>query len=547
MKRFNDSKIMLLVLAFVLALMFTAGSAYADFTFGEPVKFGPVAGGEAIDCFSYDGLVMYFEADRPGGQGAWDLWVLRRASVEEKWSGAAQNLGPAVNSPQKDEFASISADGLTLYFTSTRVGEYGGLDIWMTKRQSKNDVWGQAVNMGPPVCSSANEINPWISADSLELYFSSSRSDGYGYSDIYVTRRATTNDPWSETENLGPVVNGTYNEVWLSLSPDGLLLLFSESEEEPTRPGGYGGHDMWMARRASLSVPWQAPVNLGPMVNGPGGDYIPRISADGRTFYFWSNRGAGHDVWQAPIIPIVDFNGDGQVDGKEVLAIVEHWGQGTTLCDVGPFAWGDGIVDFEDLIVLAEYIGKDIVDSTLIAHWDLDETEGSTANDSANDNNASVMGNPVWRPTGGKVGGALQFDGIDDEVVTQPVPALAQGPFSILAWVIGGSPGGVVICEEGGADLLSTNPVDGTLMTSSADQIPLLSQAVVTDWKWHRIGLVWDGKNRILYVDGQEVARDDYSTLTSGGGLTIGSGEVAGTFFSGLIDDVRVYNRTVNP
>jgi hypothetical protein len=104
-----------------------------------------------------------------------------------------------------------------------------------------------------------------------------------------------------------------------------------------------------------------------------------------------------------------------------------------------------------------------------------------------------------------------------------------------------------VICEEGGADLLSTNPVDGTLMTSSADQIPLLSQAVVTDWKWHRIGLVWDGKNRILYVDGQEVARDDYSTLTSGGGLTIGSGEVAGTFFSGLIDDVRVYNRTVNP
>jgi hypothetical protein len=537
-----------ILFALVLLLSLVVEVANADFTFGEPVKFGPVVGDEAIDCFSYDGLEMYFEADRPGGQGAWDLWVLRRASVEEKWSGAAQNLGPAVNSPQKDEFASISADGLTLYFTSTRVGEYGGMDIWMTKRQSKNDVWGQAVNMGPPVCSSANEYNPWISADGLELYFSSSRSGGYGYSDIYVTRRATTNDPWSETENLGPVVNSTYNEVWLSLSPDGLLLLFSESESEPTRPGGYGGHDMWMARRASLSAPWQAPVNLGPMVNGPGGDHIPRISADGRTFYFLSNRDAGHDVWQAPIIPIVDFNGDGIVDPADMCIMVDHWHTGEPLCDIGPMPWGDGIVDVQDLIVFAGYLSP-----ALAAHWALDESEGTVAGDSAGTNDGFVAGDAIWQPDGGQVDGAINLDGVDDFILAAPILNPSEGPFSVFAWVQGGAPGQVVISELMGANWLMLD-AEGKLMTELKDSAgltgPLLSETTITNGEWHRISLVWDGSNRRLCVDDAVVAEDVQDGLVNSyKSLYIGAGKdrQAGTFWDGLIDDVRIYNRALLP
>lgn len=77
-------------------------------------------------------------------------------------------------------------------------------------------------------------------------------------------------------------------------------------------------------------------------------------------------------------------------------------------------------------------------------------------------------------------------------------------------------------------------------------------QTVVTDGNWHRIGLVWDGSHRHLYVDGSEVALDatSLSELAGAeGGLYFGAGSnlSPGTFFSGMIDDIRIYNRAVKP
>lgn len=71
-----------------------------------------------------------------------------------------------------------------------------------------------------------------------------------------------------------------------------------------------------------------------------------------------------------------------------------------------------------------------------------------------------------------------------------------------------------------------------------------------TDGNWHRIGFVWDGSNRILYVDGVAVAEDTQANLEeSDDGLYIGTGKAMepGTFWFGLIDDVRIYNRVVIP
>ena len=73
---------------------------------------------------------------------------------------------------------------------------------------------------------------------------------------------------------------------------------------------------------------------------------------------------------------------------------------------------------------------------------------------------------------------------------------------------------------------------------------------MITDGQWHRIGLVWDGANRILLVDGKEAARDTQPNLAaSSGSLHIGGGKNLGTtaFWSGLIDDVRIYSRAVQP
>jgi hypothetical protein len=236
-------KVIVLLLLLVLAL-FTEYSR-ADFVFGEPVNLTSIIpvidpAHESIDCFSSDGLEIYIASDRPGGSGGYDVCVVKRATVDSDWS-APENLGPAVNSANHDNSAWISDDGLALHFTSNRPGGYGSFDTYMTTRVTTTDPWGQAVNMGPPINSSAADSDAWKSPDGLELYLSSKRSGGYGSHDIYVLRQSTTADSWGELENLGPAVNSPYSDAGLCLSPDGLLLLFSDDFEGGVQPLGRVG------------------------------------------------------------------------------------------------------------------------------------------------------------------------------------------------------------------------------------------------------------------------------------------------------------------
>ncbi len=79
---------------------------------------------------------------------------------------------------------------------------------------------------------------------------------------------------------------------------------------------------------------------------------------------------------------------------------------------------------------------------------------------------------------------------------------------------------------------------------------PLSSAAIITDGNWRQVGFVRDGTSRILYVDGVEVAKDTPGgVVPSTNGLYLGAGSKlgAGTFWSGLLDNVRIYNRAVQP
>jgi len=255
-----------------------------------------------------------------------------------------------------------------------------------------------------------------------------------------------------------------------------------------------------------------------------------------------------------PSPPTPDFNGDGLVDIKDLLRLIESWNQDNTLCDIAPTPFGDGVMDASDLELLMSYWGQEVDDPTLIAHWALDETEGAVAYDSAGVNDAIVIGEPIWKPEGGKVNGALQFDGIDDYVSTGPVLNPADGVFSVVAWIKSGAPGQSILSQAGAWNWLCTDSVGGYLMTelkdSGRDGAPLLSQTNITDGAWHRVGFVWDGSHRRLYVDGIVVVEDTQDGLaSSSNGLYFGVGSALApnTFWSGLIDDIRIYNRVVSP
>ena len=271
--------------------------------------------------------------------------------------GEPVNLGPTVNTGYDEVGQSISADGLSFYFSSERGGGYGDWDLWRATRETTSDPWGEPVNLGPTVNSSADELWPRISADGLELYFAEYgfiRPGGYGSADLWVTKRSTRDDPWGAPVNLGETVNSSSFDAHALILPDGLTLCFGS-----TRPGGYGGVDIWMTRRATDADPWGTPVNLGPTINSSSNDGLPSLSANGSTLYFGSGRSdgfGGYDLWQASVIPIVDFNGDDKLDGFELRTVGEYWGTDDSRCDIGPVPWGDGVVDEQDLIVLIEHI-----------------------------------------------------------------------------------------------------------------------------------------------------------------------------------------------
>jgi len=343
----------MIILAFVIIV---GRHAKADFTFGEPTNLGPAINSpdaDAAPCLSADGLSIYFTR----GENVAKIWVARRATRDSEW-GSPSKLGPPINTADNGT-PFITPNGLMLFVDSSGPGGYGSWDLWVTTRATTDDDWGTLINLGATVNSASEDWGASMSADGLELYFTSGR---YGSYDLWRTTRATTDDNWGPRVKLGPTLNTSANESFPSISADGLLLFFASN-----RPGGLGSGfglwDLYMAKRETTQDPWGPPMNLGPMVNSTSLETGVKISADGSMLYFHSNRPGGVgpcDIWQVPVKPVVDLNGDGIVDAADVCIMVDHWGTDEPLCDIGPMPWGDGIVDVQDLIVLAEHLFEEV-------------------------------------------------------------------------------------------------------------------------------------------------------------------------------------------
>ena len=343
---------------FVAVYALGAREANADFVWGTPVNLGPGVNssyGEHGVCISADGLEFYFVSERPGGYGGYDLWVRKRATVEDDW-GSPANAGSPANSQYSYWEPSISPDGLSLYFSdghSPQFGNHlpGGLsgdgDIWMLARETVNDAWGAPVNIGPAV-NSQHAVSPSLSADGLSLYFQSHRSGHLGdHCDIMVATRATTVDSFGSPVFLSNV--NSYDGEWMpDISADGRTLFFSRS----------ACTQLWMARRATIHDDFGPPVKLPPQINMACTNASPTLSADGTTLYFGSDRSGGlgtYDIWQVSITPVVDFNGDEIVNLKDFARLAQYWKQNQAAVDIGPTPLGDGRIDYTDIAVFAEH------------------------------------------------------------------------------------------------------------------------------------------------------------------------------------------------
>jgi serine/threonine protein kinase len=144
--------------------------------------------------------------------------------------------------------------------------------------------WTVPVNAGPPVNTPQREVAPCLSADGLSILFASDRPGTLGDLDLWEAKRPSIDQPFGTPVNLGPVINTPGTEDSPTLSADGRMLVFASNRS------GMNNSDMFLATRPSPGEPWGEAVNLGPEVNSAQHEFRPWLSADGLRLTFNSLR-----------------------------------------------------------------------------------------------------------------------------------------------------------------------------------------------------------------------------------------------------------------
>ncbi|MCQ2286043.1 MAG: OmpA family protein [Bacteroidales bacterium] len=129
---------------------------------------------ESQPSLSSNGRILFFASDRPGGYGGSDIWFSERNS-DGSWR-APKNLGPTINTPGNERSPFLHTDSKTLYFSSSGHSGMGGLDIFYSKLDEK-DNWEKPVNIGYPINSENDEVDFFVSLDGETAYFSSNNID----------------------------------------------------------------------------------------------------------------------------------------------------------------------------------------------------------------------------------------------------------------------------------------------------------------------------------------------------------------------------------
>jgi hypothetical protein len=284
----------------------SAEHSHADWSpWSEPVNLGEPINTEFREInasLSDDGLSLYFVSNRPGGFGGNDIWVSRRTSPRSGW-GPPVNLGPTINTAFDDGGASLAEHGSLLYFNSNRPGGHGAADVYVSRRGDIRDDlgWEAPVNLGPNVNTAGGERGPdyffGAGGTPATLYFNRGNL-ALQQADLYAAPISRDGEPLAAAELLADVSAPEANDAGQSVAADGREIFFWSN-----RAGSSGFADIWVSTRQTVNDRWSSPVTLGAPVNTPFAEERPNISRDGRTLLFDSDRAGGmagsQDIWMS--------------------------------------------------------------------------------------------------------------------------------------------------------------------------------------------------------------------------------------------------------
>jgi len=238
-----------------------------------------------------DESFLIFNSKRPEG-GAWQnpdgSWGsnIYLSKVKDGQYTKAKPLGRVINSAEGEEEAvglSASGDYLLIYYDNLQ----GSGDIYISKAD-KNHNFKEPMILDEQINSTrGQEIAASITADGNAIYFASTRPGGFGGSDIYVCRRLPSGS-WSPAQNLGEGINTAYNEDFPNISPDGKTLYFSSMGHT-----SMGGYDIFFAQLDEKENKFSGTKNLGYPINTPEDDMNFRVSSSGKYGYLSARKKDG--------------------------------------------------------------------------------------------------------------------------------------------------------------------------------------------------------------------------------------------------------------
>ena len=229
--------------------IYVARRTTKDLPWNVPVNLGPAintASFELAPALSRDGHYLFFVSPRATGLA--DIYVSYRAHVHDDFAWEAPTmLGPEINTSFIDSgpsFFENDDDGLPqLYFNSNRPGGMGLSDVYMTEMNP--DGGFRPAVLVPELSSPQNDVAPEIFRNGLEMFFQSDRPGTLGGADLWTSVRDSVRDPWSPPLNMGVIVNSGSGDSGPAVSSDGEVLFFSSS-----RPEGLGATDIYMTTRS---------------------------------------------------------------------------------------------------------------------------------------------------------------------------------------------------------------------------------------------------------------------------------------------------------
>jgi outer membrane protein OmpA-like peptidoglycan-associated protein len=244
---------------------------------------------EIAPMISPDGKIIYFDRKNSpenigGEEDEDDIWVAT-LNENQEWS-SAKNIGIPLNNADNTFVQSITPDGNTLLLGN--VYEKNGMTNGVSLSNKEKIGWGMPIKQDIDGFKNLNRsANYFLTNDKRFLLMAIETSSSFGGLDLYVSTRISDNK-WTAPKNLGNVINTIANDYSPFLAADGVTLYYSTSGLS-----GYGKEDIFMTRRLDDSwEKWTDPQNMGPAINTKESDSKYTIPASGEYAYFSSTDGS---------------------------------------------------------------------------------------------------------------------------------------------------------------------------------------------------------------------------------------------------------------